>query len=103
MIGERAKNKEFDKIFTYEDCVIKVPFGSEDIGDIIKDLDRQPERQAKILRRNIVQSLAHHDGAYRGESVPKTAGLEPLPGLIKRKQELAALAAVVQADQTQSQ
>ncbi|MGA1999904.1 MAG: glycosyltransferase [Terriglobales bacterium] len=103
MIGERCKNKEFEKIFTWEDCVIKVPFGSEDIGDIIKDLDRQPERQAKIRRRNIVQSLSHHDWAYRWESVLKTAGLEPLPGLIKRKQELAALAALVQADQTQPQ
>jgi len=80
-----------------------VPFGSEDIGDIIKDLDRQPERQAKIRQRNVVQSLLHHDWAYRWESVLKTAGLEPLPGLIKRKQELAALAAVVQEDQTQPQ
>ena len=103
MIGERPKNKEFDKIFTWEDAVISLPFGSENIAEVIKDLDRQPERQARIRRENMLQALFHHDWAYRWESILKVAGLEPLPALIDRKQRLASRAAMVQERQLEAQ
>jgi len=103
MIGERCKNREFEKMFTWEDAVINSPFDSEDIGEVMKDLDRQPERQARIRRENIVQSLLNHDWAYRWESVLKVAGLEPLSGLVKRKQKLVERAAMVQEYQTHAQ
>lgn len=103
MIGERTKNKEFDKIFTWEDCVIHVPFGSEDIGSVIKDLDRQPERQARMRRNNVLQCLTHHDWAHRWESILKIVGMEPLPALSARKEKLAALAATVQEEEVACQ
>jgi len=103
MIGERCKNREFEKIFTWEDAVIHSPFDSEDIGDVMKELDRQPERQARIRCENVIQSLSHHDWAYRWETILRAVGLEPLPGLIKRKQRLAERAAVVQEHQLQGQ
>jgi hypothetical protein len=76
--------------------VIHLPFGSDKIGSIIKELDRQPERQMSIRRANIIQSLLHHDWAYRWEAVLTMAGLDPLPGLLKRKERLKELAAVVE-------
>jgi hypothetical protein len=103
MIGERCKNREFEKIFTWEDAVILSPFDSEDIGDVIKDLDRQPERQAKIRCENIVQSLLNHDWAYRWETILKAAGLEPLSGLVNRKQKLVERAATVKESQVHAQ
>jgi hypothetical protein len=103
MIGERPKNKEFDKIFTWEDAVINLPFGSENIGEVMKELDRQAERQAKIRRENVLQSLLNHDWAHRWESVLKIAGLEPLPVLLERKQRLASLAATVQERHLEAQ
>jgi hypothetical protein len=103
MIGERCKNREFEKIFTWEDAVIRLPFDSEDIGEVMKDLDRQPERQAKIRRENIVQSLMNHDWAYRWETILKFVGLEPLPSLAERKQKLANRASIVQESQLQAQ
>jgi hypothetical protein len=95
MIGERPKNKGFDKAFDWEDAVIDLPFGSDKIGDIINELDRQPERQMRIRRNNILQSLLRHDWVYRWEAVLKMAGLDPLPELLKRKERLEQLAAVV--------
>ena len=41
MIGMRAaNNKEFDKIFNWEDAVIEVPFTSDAIVDTIRELDK---------------------------------------------------------------
>ncbi len=93
LIGERANNKEFRRVFHWEDAVIDLPFNSEDIGAIMKELDTQPERQARIRQTNIAECLSNHDWAYRWETVLALAGLEPLPDLRKRKQRLKDLAA----------
>jgi len=95
LIGERARNKEFSRIFHWEDAVIDLPFGSEDIGAVIKELDTQPERQARIRQTNIAECLSAHDWAYRWEVVLRLAGLEPLPELRRRKERLKDLAATV--------
>lgn len=98
MIGERPRNSEFDRLFHWEDAVIDLPFGSDDIGAIMKELDRQPERQMRIRRNNIIQSLLHHDWVYRWEAVLKMAGLDPLPRLLRRKEKLKERAAMVMED-----
>ncbi len=95
MIGERPKNREFDKIFHWKDAVIELPFGSDEIADVIRDLDRQPERQDRIRRKNMTESLLHHDWVYRWETILETAGMQPMPELIQRKQRLKDLAALV--------
>lgn len=92
MLGERPKgNKEFDKIFHWPDAVIDLPFGSDKIGAIIKELDAQPERQLDIRRTNVMQSLLHHDWIYRWEAILAIAGLTPLPALLERKRGLKEL------------
>jgi hypothetical protein len=96
LLGERPKNnREFDRIFNWPDAVIHVPYGSENIGAIIRELDKDPDRQTAIRRRNITQSLLSHDWAYRWESVLRLAGLQPMPKLLERKQRLANLAMMV--------
>lgn len=99
MIGEIPQNSVFPKIFNWEDVVIPMRFDSEDIGEIMKDLDRQPERQANIRRNNVTQVLQHHDWAHRWETVLEIAGLDPLPGLIRRKEELERRTALIQEDE----
>ena len=97
MIGERPKeNKEFDKSFHWPDAVIDLPFGSDEIGPIIKELDAQPERQINIRQNNITQSLLHHDWAYRWEAILAMAGLAPLPALLERKDKLKELSTRVE-------
>lgn len=99
MVGERPRNKVFPEIFHWDDVVIQMPFDSEDIGQIMKDLDRQPERQMNIRRTNITQVLQHHDWAHRWETVLEIAGIDPLPAVAARKEELQRRVAMVQDDQ----
>ena len=100
MLGEKPRNKVFPEIFHWDDVVIQLPFDSEDIGQVMKELDRQPERQMKIRRTNITQVLQNHDWAHRWETVLGIAGLDPLPSLTARKEELQRRVAQIQGDQT---
>jgi hypothetical protein len=99
MIGMRPyNNKEFDKIFDWPDAVIEVPFTSGEIVDVIHDLDKQPERQAKMRQRNMTECLLKHDWLYRWESILEMVGMQPLPKLQNRKRTLQQLNAMVEED-----
>lgn len=99
MLGMRpSNNPEFEKIFHWPDAVIEASFASDEIVSIIRELDRDPERQARIRHMNMTQCLLHHDWAYRWESFLQIAGLEPLPALLERKKALQDLAGVVEQD-----
>jgi hypothetical protein len=96
MIGARPRNAEFDTVFSWPDAVVSLPADPAAIPQVLHDLDRDPERQQRIRRTNIVQSLLQHDWVYRWESILTAAGLSPMPELLKRKQRLAHLAEMVQ-------
>lgn len=96
MIGMRTpNNEEFDKIFNWEDSVIEVPFSSDAIVDTIHELDKQPERQMRISRTNIIQCLLHHDWVYRWEALLNIIGMPALPMLQARKRKLKQLSEIV--------
>lgn len=95
LIGQRPNNVEFKKYFDWEDPVVDMPFGSKNVGEIMKALDRQPERQVKMRRDSMVQSLLRHDWAYRWEALLNKTGMAPLPQLLQRKKRLEQLAGVV--------
>jgi hypothetical protein len=98
MIGERPSNEHFDRLFPSPDAVIPLPHDAQDVEDVITDLDRQPDRQDRIRRTNVVDALLRHDWVYRWETVLRIAGLEPLPALSKRKQRLSELAETMHGD-----
>jgi hypothetical protein len=98
MIGERPRNEAFDVIFDWEDAVIDVPFGAENIGVLIEAIDRDPERQERIRRTNVVRSLLRHDWVYRWETLLTLAGVQPTAALLNRKQRLATMAVNASAD-----
>ena len=95
MLGEIPKNEEYKKLFSWQDAVIHLPFGSDRVDKIIQDLDKQPDKQEEMRRKNVVQSLLRHDWVYRWESVLKIAGLEPMPKLLKRKKRLENLSRLI--------
>ncbi len=95
MVGERPKNEEFDRLFDWPEAVTQLPYDSCDIDSIIKDLDGDPERQGRIRRTGVAQALMRHDWVYRWEAILKTVGLEPMQGLLERKEHLRKLADVV--------
>lgn len=91
MLGERPENGEFDRLFDWPDSMIHVPYDSADIEQTIKALDRDPERQDKIRRESVKQTLLHHDWVCRWEAILKATGLEPMPTLSQRKEALCNL------------
>jgi len=104
MIGMRpANNKEFDKIFNWQDAVMEVPFTSDEIVSVIRELDKEPERQMRIRKTNITQCLLNHDWVYRWEALLSLVGMQPLPKLQSRKQALRELAARVEEDYVEQQ
>jgi hypothetical protein len=95
MIGERPKNEEFERLFDWPEAVTQLPYDSGDIDVVIKHLDRDRERQDVIRRTGVVKALMRHDWVYRWEAILKTVGLEPMQGVLERKERLRKLAEVV--------
>jgi hypothetical protein len=95
MVGEIPCNEVYGNLFDWPDAVIPLAFGSDRIEEIVDEFDRQPDREEALRRNNIAQALRRHDWAYRWEAILKIAGLDPSPGLIKRKEQLERTAALV--------
>ena len=92
MIGQPPENDLFRKYFDWPDVVIRVPFDSPDIAEILADLDSQPERLKEIRKNNVIQCLLRHDWVYRWRAILDLVGLEPRPALLTRVQRLKKLA-----------
>jgi glycosyltransferase involved in cell wall biosynthesis len=92
MIGEHPQTKAFEDHFGWQDSVIRVPFDTPDIAEILAELDSQQERMEQARKRNVVQSLLRHDWAYRWKEILKIAGLKPGTALTNRLEHLKKLA-----------
>jgi len=99
MVGEHPKNGEFEKLFDWPEAVVYLPYDSSDIDAIIHELDRDPEKQSRMRQTNVVQALMRHDWVYRWETMLKTVALEPMPGLLNRKERLRRLADAVNGNE----
>jgi hypothetical protein len=95
MLGVSPKCEAFTKNFDWQDAVIEIPFDCTNIGDIIADLNAQPDRLVKIRRDNVVNSLLRHDWVYRWEKILTTVGLDITPQMLERKTYLKNLAEMI--------
>ncbi len=95
MVGELPNKEVFDSLFDWPEAVTRLPYGSPDIDAIIKDLDKDRERQDRIRRTGVAQALMRHDWVYRWERILEAVGLEPTEGMFGRKKRLGKLAEVV--------
>jgi len=98
MIGEHPETKAFEEQFGWPDSVIRMPFDSPNINEILAELDSQPERIAEARKNNVVQSLLRHDWAYRWSTILKIAGLKPSATLTDRLEYLRRLAEKIKSD-----
>jgi hypothetical protein len=96
MIGEPPMTEEFYKYFDWTDAVIKIPFDAPEIGEIIADLDAQPERLARIRKDNVVNSLLRHDWVYRLQTIFEAVDVQLSETMLSRKAELRNLANQIQ-------
>lgn len=98
MIGERADNAVFPQLFDWPDALLYLPYNSPDIGAVMQELDRDPEKQARMRRTGAEQALLRHDWVHRWETILAQVGLDPLPALAERKTRLRNLAASAAQD-----
>ncbi|MBD2166404.1 glycosyltransferase [Calothrix membranacea FACHB-236] len=96
LIGDPPMTEEFYKHFDWPDAIIKVPFDAPEIGEIITDLDAQPERLARIRRDNVVNTLLRHDWVYRLRTVFETIDVKPSQIMLSREAKLKKLAYEIQ-------
>ena len=96
MIGDYPDSDEFRQFFPWQDAVIRLPFGSDKIGEIINEIDAQPGKQEEMRKTNVIQSLLNHDWVYRWETILQTVGLEPTSVLLDRKMHLRDLSILVE-------
>ena len=99
MVGERPKNKEFDRLFDWPNSLIDLQYDSPAIDNALRALDSEPGKEEELRSMNVRQSLLRHDWVYRWAIILKTVGLEPLPPAAERKARLRGLADLAMSTQ----
>ena len=92
MIGEAPRTEEFKRQFDWPDAVIHVPFDSPDIGCILADLNRNPERLRAVRRNNVREAALRHDWLHRILVVFDALGLASTEEMRARGQQLDRIA-----------
>ena len=98
LIGQAPKGTAFDQAFPWPDAVIPVKHDGSDIRDVLSGLNADAQRLSAISRRNSAQSLLRHDWVYRWEQMFDVVGIEPSPGMLRRKDHLRRVAALAETE-----
>jgi hypothetical protein len=99
MLGEHLNNTVFETLFDWPDALIHIPYNCANVRDIIGAIETDPERQDRIRRRNVKETLMRHDWAYRWETILQAVGLESITAMHDRKEILGNLAQVAVRDE----
>jgi len=93
LLGESPKSTSAQLLFDWPDAHVEVPFGATDaIVDVIRQLEADPERVARIRRDNVVNCLRRHDWAYRWQTILRGIDVAPREQLGQRLRLLNSLA-----------
>jgi len=95
IVGAAPQTETFREHFGWPDAVIPTPFDSPRIGDLIAELDADPDRLARIRRDNAANGLLRHDWVHRLGRIFADLGLAPTPAMNARAARLRALAAQI--------
>jgi glycosyl transferase family 1 len=96
MLGTAPATEEFRRQFDWLDAVVRVPFDCSEIGQVLDELNRDPQRIAKIRRNNVRNAALKHDFVHRLRVVFNILGIPPTDAMFKRENLLRALAAQMQ-------
>lgn len=69
MIGIPPQCQVFQQNFDWEDAVIPISSDTDNIVEILAELDAQPQRLERIRRENVINSLLRHDWVYRWQKI----------------------------------
>ncbi len=92
VLGSKPDCPEFLDYFDWPDAVIEIPAAPEDMREILRDLDAQPERLARVSKLNAINSLRRHDWVHRWLDVLRTMNMEISPRSLLRIEELNRVA-----------
>ncbi|MBD1843624.1 glycosyltransferase family 1 protein [Cyanobacteria bacterium FACHB-63] len=91
MIGCAPQTQQFRQLFDWADAVIPMPFDAPEVGQLLRELETQPDRLNQIHVNNAAHALQKHDWVYRWEKILATVGLPPTPQMQHRKDHLHQL------------
>jgi hypothetical protein len=93
LIGEVPDCNEFRRCFDWPDAMFDLPFGSDQVCELLDRLEQNPERLSTARRLNVRNSLLRHDWTHRWCSVLQALALERLQPTESRLEALRARAA----------
>jgi len=94
MVGEPPSSDEFRRQFDWTDAVIRLPFDSPDVGEILDAIDADPRRIERIRRENVHHAALRHDWVHRLHTIFDTLGVQPTEAMLAREERLRSLAAL---------
>lgn len=92
LVGEAPRSEEFRRQFGWTDAVIPMPFDSPDADEILRLLDADPQRVARIRSANVSHAARRHDWVYRLATVLEAVGLAQTADMRRREERLHRLA-----------
>jgi Glycosyl transferases group 1 len=92
MIGEVPDSEAYRESFGWPEAVIQIQPDGSDIMTVLSDIGSDPQRMAAISRRNVKETLLHHDWVYRWSEMLRVVGIKPSPGMVAREQRLKEMA-----------
>jgi hypothetical protein len=92
MIGEPPDSDDFRTQFSWADAVLPIPFHAPDVARIIREVDADAARTARIRRDSVANALLRHDWVHRLRTILEVAGIPPSDAVLAREQKLRALA-----------
>ncbi|HYE63481.1 MAG TPA: glycosyltransferase [Phycisphaerales bacterium] len=95
LVGNPPETPHFEQLFG-KDIMVAAPSETADLGRVLEDLERDPERLERMRRQGVRCALLRHDWLHRWKEVLKVAGLELLPAAIEREARLRQLSAFVE-------
>ncbi len=99
LLGQSPRCEAFTKSFDWPDAVVEMPYDSTDAPDILRELEADPARVARIRIENVAQCLERHDWVHRHVSALGELGLLPRDAAVERRKRLAERAAAVRAQE----
>jgi hypothetical protein len=97
MLGEAPQTEEFRKQFNWPDALIPVAFDCPGIGSLLRELNGQPDRLARVRRDNVYNCSLRHDWVHRLRAVFETLRMPITEKMGAREQRLRALASELAA------
>jgi hypothetical protein len=88
LVGTPPDCSEFGAYFDWPDALVPIEYGSTRIGEVIDELDADPDRVRRARQTNITNVLRRHDWAHRWQTVLSEVGLSPLQAARERRARL---------------